>query len=314
MRNLTIVKGNSRSRIISRRARIAISTKDLDKFAKESGFVKVDVNTGILKDSVQLKSWGRTSPSVAVYPHARKIPDVKGFRRVRKEPITVRISTSTRNIIDLDQKNIADAELKEQIDELFSRDNKLLEVALKRSIRGLASGISKMSQDQLSEIAGSSSDTGSLSEALAKAIISDPSQSIEAKSKILGSIAKKQMIESRGGTYSTEEVMEYLTITKNTVKDKRTRLEILGIKVNKGFKYPAWQFESDTVISGLKDVLVVLTDQKHSDWSKIRFFSSDNRYLEVNLPEYPCPIDALKAGKLEEVISAANVYMKPGAN
>ena len=73
-----------------------------------------------------------------------------------------------------------------------------------------------------------------------------------------------------------------------------------------GYRYPAWQFDESGVLPGLEDVLKVLAT--HDEWMQVAFFVSKNQRLANRTP-----VETLKAGKVDLVLDAAEVYGEHGA-
>jgi hypothetical protein len=89
-------------------------------------------------------------------------------------------------------------------------------------------------------------------------------------------------------------------ITRQALHDRRRKGRALALShVKRGFRYPAWQFDDD-VAAG---VVQVLCELNHLDpWGQFLFFTQHEPLVDA-----PTPLDALRAGKLDRVLHAAQV-------
>ena len=124
---------------------------------------------------------------------------------------------------------------------------------------------------------------------------------------IRGIEAQHRLIEEHGGTLSAERVAELLGITRQAVDKRRRAGKLIGLNTGRhGYRYPTWQFAESGTLPGLEDVLGVLAP--HDEWMQAAFFLGKNpRLNEIT------PIEALRAGKLEQVLNAAEMYGEHGA-
>ena len=124
------------------------------------------------------------------------------------------------------------------------------------------------------------------------------------EAKLRGVKAMKQMLETEGEPWSSNEVAQYLTIALNTVSKKRRQGKILGLHCgSNGYRFPSWQFQSSEVLPGLDRVIQALNENLVPDWDKLRFFITSDYLLEGETP-----LDCLRSGKVEAVIKAAGSY------
>ena len=73
-----------------------------------------------------------------------------------------------------------------------------------------------------------------------------------------------------------------------------------------GYRYPVWQFTESGVLPGFDRALSVLAS--HDEWMQAAFFVSANPHLGRQTP-----VQMMKAGELESVLDAAEVYGEHGA-
>ena len=79
----------------------------------------------------------------------------------------------------------------------------------------------------------------------------------------------------------------------------------MALGTSRGFLYPAWQFTDDSVLSGLEQVLATLMA---APWTQASWFlTGDTRLADDR------PLDALRRGELQQVLSAAAGYGEQGA-
>jgi len=99
---------------------------------------------------------------------------------------------------------------------------------------------------------------------------------------------------------TTTEAAARLGMTVDGLRKKAMRGELLALKLGRDFRFPAWQFASDTpdgIIAGVRDVLAVtaLAPIELAAWFEAETPALDNR----------TPVDALRSGHARDVVSAA---------
>jgi hypothetical protein len=99
---------------------------------------------------------------------------------------------------------------------------------------------------------------------------------------------------------STAEVSRRLRISGEAIRKRLSRKELFGLKLGRDYRFPAWQFDPRSesgVVTGVYQVLevTVLDPLELAYW-----FENPMEALEGL-----SPIDALRAGNLEDVIAAA---------
>ena len=122
--------------------------------------------------------------------------------------------------------------------------------------------------------------------------------------RLRGVKAKKQMLKVQGEPWSSKDVASYLNVALNTVSKQRRQGKILGLHCGKsGYLFPSWQFKSNEVLPGLKEVLKVLNDNQVPDWDKLRFFVTSDFRLSSSTP-----LAYLHQNAIERAIEAARSY------
>lgn len=152
-------------------------------------------------------------------------------------------------------------------------------------------------------------DLAVLLRALSSGELLDDLKSVEplAPAFIRGIEAKRKLIEEHGGTWTAEKAGEVLGITRQAVDKRRRAGTLIGLTTGRyGYRYPIWQFTQSGAVPGLEDVLTALAS--HDEWMQAAFLISKNPRLNGRTP-----IEMLKAGKLDQVLNAAQVYGEHGA-
>jgi hypothetical protein len=124
---------------------------------------------------------------------------------------------------------------------------------------------------------------------------------------IRGIEATRRLIFDHGGVWTAAQAAEHLRITYQMVNKRRQAGKLLAISTGRhGYRYPVWQFHDSGVLPGLADVLKALAS--HDSWMQVAFFVNKNELLDGETP-----IEALKAGKLDNVLDVAVAYGEHGA-
>ena len=131
-------------------------------------------------------------------------------------------------------------------------------------------------------------------------------ESPELRVRMRGAIARRELLEQDGGVLSPSHVGELLGISRQAVALRRNAGKLLGVEGNRGYVYPAWQFEGSVVLKGFVEILDLLRDD--DPWTRFLFFLSHDDTVEGKRP-----IDLLRAGKFDEVRRAARMHGEHGA-
>lgn len=127
------------------------------------------------------------------------------------------------------------------------------------------------------------------------------------KAKLRGLEVKQQLLFQYGQPLNSQEVAELLGMTRQAVDKKRNHDRLLGLSLGKrGYRYPAWQFKDEGILSGWESVLAALTEI--SPWGKLQFMLSKDLRLEGKTP-----LECLQIGETEKVVAAAKAYGKQSA-
>jgi hypothetical protein len=114
---------------------------------------------------------------------------------------------------------------------------------------------------------------------------------------------KKRLLFLSGKPLTAQAVARRLSIPIEWVENDRQKNHLIGIPVESyGYLYPAFQFTEDgAVLSNLDKLLQSL--ERFDVWMQLQFLQTGDLRLEGSTP-----IDALKQGKLDLVLSAAENY------
>ena len=127
-----------------------------------------------------------------------------------------------------------------------------------------------------------------------------------AMARLRGIEAKRRILTEDGGMLSAEKAGEILRMSRQAVEKRRKAGRLIGVSLGRrGFGYPAWQFTERGTLPHFETVLEAL--KEHDAWTKLVFFTSENAALDGRKP-----LDALRAGKVEEVLAAARMYGEQG--
>jgi len=182
-------------------------------------------------------------------------------------------------------------------------------VFARRALRAVARLSQQMGEASLREAVSSASDYGVLLTALesepglAALTPEDPL----AEARLRGIEARKRLLEAEGGTLGAQEVASLLNISRQAAYKRYRAGRLLAVDCGRhGFTFPAWQFVPNGVLPGLEEVLAALAD--FDPWMKLAFF------LEANAATGgKTPLLALRQGKLQEALRAAELHGEHGA-
>lgn len=166
-----------------------------------------------------------------------------------------------------------------------------------------------LSEESVVNATSAPSDLAALVRALSAGELLDDLKSVEplAPAFIRGIEAKRRLIEENGGTLTAEKAGEILGITRQAVDKRRRAGTLIGLSTGRyGYRYPVWQFTESGTLPGLEEALSALAS--HDEWMQAAFLTGKNPRLKGRTP-----VEALKAGKLDQVLNAAQVYGEHGA-
>jgi hypothetical protein len=105
---------------------------------------------------------------------------------------------------------------------------------------------------------------------------------------------------------SPEDAGRLLGVTRQAIDKQRRAGRLLAVSAGRRWRYPAWQLADGHVLDGMPDALVAL--RTAAPWVKAAFFLSRNARLGGRRP-----LDALRRGRVGDVVRAARAYGRHGA-
>jgi hypothetical protein len=172
-----------------------------------------------------------------------------------------------------------------------------------RAVEGLLASLDRTSLD---EAASAPTDVEVLFIALQQPAVLHSMLDPLAPAKLLGQLRRKELLEAEGGVVGPEQLGSALGIQRQSVDKRRKAGTLLAIEIGNRFVYPVWQTEGNKTLKHLEDVLNAL--KHHDDWRKLSFFVNGNVRLGGK-----SPLNALRAGRYEDVLKAARTLGEHGA-
>lgn len=219
-------------------------------------------------------------------------------------------------------------EAREQLEELLLRSDRLVEAVnqfrkmaedelhrafLTRGLQALNELAHQLDEEHIGEATSSPSDLEVLLAALSSVPESgfDETDSKWLKARLRGREEKKRLLRSEGGTASSSKLGELLGISRQAVDRRRKKGKLLALQTGgRGYRYPVWQVENGSALSGLEEVLERL--EEHDPWMTLQFFVRENTRLGEERP-----VDVLRRETdegLQQVLEAAEAYGEHGAD
>ncbi|MEO0802078.1 MAG: hypothetical protein AAFY57_07380 [Cyanobacteria bacterium J06642_2] len=128
-----------------------------------------------------------------------------------------------------------------------------------------------------------------------------------AKAKLRGILAKKELLEAKGGSLSSTEVGALLGISRQAVDKRRREGKLIALPAGRSrWRYPGWQFADNRVLPGLTEVLQAMPIR--DAWMQAAFMMNGDARLGG-----ASPLDVLRAGDADSVLIAAQMYGEHGA-
>lgn len=128
-----------------------------------------------------------------------------------------------------------------------------------------------------------------------------------ARAHVRGLEVRQQLVESEGGSLSSDEVARLLRISKTAVLKRLAAGRLIAWREERlqAARFPRWQFDDHGhVLPGLEEVLEILNGNRCLDpWGKILFFLQSR-----NGPDGGRPLDQLRDGQVTAVVLAAQAY------
>lgn len=187
----------------------------------------------------------------------------------------------------------------------------LVEAFVLRTGRALARIAERMPRDRLLAAVGASTDTdvlfSSLRDAAAIGAEIEPDKPDPLTEAFLrGSEMKRDMLKTEGGALSAQQLAEHLGITPQGLGRKRERNQVFWLDVGGGYVYPAFQIGRNGLLPGVREVLDAFT--LDDPWMRVNFMLTGDQRLGGRRP-----IDQLRKGKIDDVVTAAAAYGEHGA-
>jgi nucleoid DNA-binding protein len=124
--------------------------------------------------------------------------------------------------------------------------------------------------------------------------------------RVRGLRERERLLSLEGGTWDAQTAARHLHLTRQGINRRRRLGTLLGIGVGRrGYLYPAWQFARVGTLTGIEQVFAALAE--HDPWMRAVFMLSASDRLDAR------PLDALRAGRLDEVVAAAGAFGQHGA-
>jgi hypothetical protein len=118
---------------------------------------------------------------------------------------------------------------------------------------------------------------------------------------------QKDLLNADDGSCSSIEAAKILAITVAELAEFRSKSKVLAFPLDEGYVYPRWQFTSNGTLDGLHDVLSAFGSG--SSWLKASFLLKNRE-----LPGFVNPVDALRAGKSQQVVNLVKSIGEHGAS
>lgn len=113
-----------------------------------------------------------------------------------------------------------------------------------------------------------------------------------------GEVRKAELIKLAGGLYMPSYVAAILKTPEPLIEERRRAGELIAVETGEGYRFPACQFTPDGIVKGLSEVLAVMPIRH--DWMRLEWLLVSDDALEGI-----SPLEALRAGRLEDVIDIA---------
>jgi hypothetical protein len=127
------------------------------------------------------------------------------------------------------------------------------------------------------------------------------------EAKLRGLELRQEMLKKSGGALTSEKVAEVLKVSRQAVDKRRAANQLLALtQGRRGYSYPIFQFEDGKTLSGLDQVLAKLNAL--DPWMQLSFFTTPHDRLSGK-----APLDVLRQGQIDDVVSVASGYGEQGA-
>ena len=185
-----------------------------------------------------------------------------------------------------------------------------LQLTLDRGTETLRSVLSHMSPNNLKHLQVTVNEVDFLVKAAQLAALTVvPLDSTERKLHAARVRGLRRIVELRRAaepTMETGEVCELLGVTRETIRQKVNRRQLLALPKGGDRVFPAFQFKEGAVLNGLPEVLNAL--DTGSVFTILSFLLSQNPDCDNKTA-----IEMLEAGDIEPAVAEARVFLKHGA-
>lgn len=187
----------------------------------------------------------------------------------------------------------------------------LVEAFVLRAGRALARIAERMPRDRLLAAVGASTDADALFRSLRDAAAigaeiepdrPDPLTEVYLR----GSEMKRDMLKAEGGALSAGQLAAHLGITPQGLGRKRERGQVFWLDVGDGYVYPAFQVGGNGLLPGIREVLAAFSID--DPWMRVNFMLTGDQRLGGRRP-----VDLLREGRIDDVVTAARGYGEHGA-
>ncbi len=113
-----------------------------------------------------------------------------------------------------------------------------------------------------------------------------------------GDVRKAELINMAGGLLTLQAVASLLNSPEHLAEERHKAGEIIAVRAGEDHGYPACQFGPDGMLPGLSEALAVMP--MRADWMRLEWLLVPDHALDGR-----SPLQALKAGRIEEVMDVA---------
>jgi len=180
---------------------------------------------------------------------------------------------------------------------------------LTRFLRAAGSALGSADTTTLAKAAGADSDLTAVLATL-EASLPEPGSATDeeviTRAQLLGLDTRQQVLEAEGGTLSAEQMARRLHLTRQAIDLRRRNHRLIGLPVGRhGYRYPAWQLGPAGIWPWVPQVIDALAP--HDPWQQVFFLLSPHPDLKGKTP-----LNALRAGRIDEVVTLARTYAAYG--
>jgi hypothetical protein len=180
---------------------------------------------------------------------------------------------------------------------------------LTRFLRAAGAAVGQATATTLTKAASANSDfTAVLAtlEAVMPAPDNASDEDVITGAQLRGLDARQRVLEAEGGTLGAEQMARRLQLTRQAVDLRRRNHRLIGLPVGRhGYRYPVWQLGPNGIWPWVPLVIDALAP--HDPWQQVFFLLSPH----PDLGGQP-PLDALRGGRIDDVVAIARTYASYG--